>query len=172
MQLPTIQDSNNGDWLQGDELEFLWNEQGKLRQRGEGIIPNDVHCGFTPIDDFDWIGKKGKVDICDENGNIIGEEEVPADVIVPPLKEKLQEMVILGKSYFHIFGIGTMQQSGDKSRQAGGHWFALVLYQHSDGNREYFITDSLYNKSRNNDERLIKLIKAIEEQPVNQVEEI
>lgn len=170
MQLPTIQDSNNGDWLQGNELEFLWDEQGKLRQRGQGIISNDVHCGFTPIDDFNWIGKKSTEFFRDEEGNF-KEREVDVDVIVPSIRSKLQEMAELRRNYFHIFGIGTMKQLSDTSREAG-HWFALILYQHNDGNREYFITDSMDNKSRKNDANVKTLIEAIENKAVVSKEEI
>lgn len=171
MHLPTIKDSNNGDWLQGNELEFLWEKQLMLRQKGQDIISNDISCGFTPVDDFNWIGKKSIESFRDENGNL-QEREVDLDTIVPPIKQKLNAMVILKRPYFHLFGIGTMEQSGDAFKQAGGHWFALILYQHSDGNREYFVTDSFNNVPRNNDARVMKLIRDIENQSDNRVEEI
>lgn len=148
-------DEDHGDWLWGNELEFLWNKQEKLD------ISGTINCGFTAVDDINLVNKISKEWYRDENDEL-KEREVSADIIIPPVKEALTKAFNSKERYFHLFAMSTMQQEGDSPvEQKRGHWFALVLDQQADGSREYFVTDSM-NVLRDNDIRVVKLIKAIE----------
>ena len=39
----------HGDWLQADELEYLWNEQEKLGEQGQGIISKDLYLTLQQL---------------------------------------------------------------------------------------------------------------------------
>ena len=169
MQLGEIKDPKNGDWLWDNELEELWKQQEELRQQGTGIIPNDIDCGFNPIADFSLIGKKDMIEII-KDGKKVGTKIVDLDTVVPSIKEKLKKVARAQKNYFHLFGIGTMKQTGDKTG-TDGHWYALVLHQKPDGARHYFVMDSM-GTSRLEDGRIVELIKAIEEKVIEEREEI
>ena len=149
-------DKYYGDWLNDGELEFLW------KNYRVNLINQTVNCDFKSIADFALIGKKQTVWYRNEANELVEGKEEDIDPIVKNISEKLKEAADAQKNYFYLFAIGTMTQVGDQLEQEGGHWFTLVLHQNSNGAREYFVTDSFNNTRRNNDERVIKLITAIE----------
>ncbi len=91
----------HGDWLQADELEYLWNEQEKLGEQGQGIISKDVYCDFTAIDDFSRIDPYGVYSF--ESLKELKEGEMGLDKMIWGIQQKLQLMANLKKSPIFIY---------------------------------------------------------------------
>lgn len=140
-QKPELQSDFQGDWLSDGEIEYIWEHHKR------DIIPNDVACGFKAIANFDLVGNPDIDPAFDEVGLYV------RDNIQPTMNRKQQT--------FQIFALGTMRQGGDTTGSRG-HWYPLIMHQNKQGERQYYIMDSLSNKYRKDDTNAWKIINMIE----------
>ncbi len=136
-------DIYNGDWLDKEEIQYLWNEN-----KNKFIFEEEL-CDLNVVDDVSLIG------------------QVEVDLTSPFILEKVQPNLNKNKLFFVIFALGTMRQAreGEAYTLSYGHWYPLVMYQDQTGKRYYYIMDSAsYDKvNRLKDENAWKIINLIEE---------
>lgn len=120
IEKPEFTDDFRGEWLSDGEVEFLWKYE---KEKRDSIVPKNVSCGFKAIANFELIGQEG------------------FDEVAPYVDEKVKPLFKGNQQLFQIFALGTMRQSGD-IQGTRGHWYPLVMHQHTDGNRKYYIMDS------------------------------
>ncbi len=138
---PDLSEDFAGDWLSDGELEYLWQEHRV------DIVPLQVNCGFKAIGNFELVDNP-------QYPKEFDEVAVYVDEAIKPLLNKKRQM-------FQIFALGTMRQTGS-STGTRGHWYPLVMYQNQNGERSYYITDSLRNTDRTRDINAWKIINLIE----------
>jgi hypothetical protein len=147
-----------GDWLDDGEVELLWNYEKEKRMGS--MIPRNIMCDMKTIANFDFIGNEN----VDETTTYIkGRPAKPAE------PGKAEEPESIGKietwknkkEAFQIFALGTMRQTGEQTGTAG-HWYPLVMHQDAQGNRKYYIMDSM-SKDRTHDKNALKVIDLIEQ---------
>ena len=133
----------NGEWLSDGEVEYIWNHHKKDIITSDDAFPK-IKCGFQTISNFENIGQEG------------------FDEVTPEIEQSLKPKINKKEQIFYIFALGTMRQSGDTQRTRG-HWYPLVMHQNWDGNRTYYVTDSMNNNVRTNDVNVWKIINIIEQ---------
>jgi len=132
-------DDRHGDWIDDGDLEYLWNNYRN------DILNRSINCGFLAIPDFNVLGTS-------------------YSLLEPYIKDEVRPFLNQPREMFHIFALGTMYQTGDKSRTEG-HWYPLVMHQNTAGKRQYYITDSASEGETNRleDTNAWKIIDLIEQ---------
>jgi hypothetical protein len=109
--------SSNGNWLNGDEIKKLYDNQQSSRKMSLTVIEN--------------------IDILDELDNSINGEIFSE---LSTISKKLRD----GNSgdYIHKFILGTMSRYKNSDSGTCGHWFTCVLFKHG-SKHDYIVADSL-----------------------------
>jgi hypothetical protein len=136
MQRSGLEDIDKGNWLDDEELLFLW------KNYRSDFIPDNIECYFFTIPNFSRLGNE-------------------LSVLELYIKNKVQPVLHEKGQFFIIFALGAVDTIKEKER-IEIRWYPLVMYQDKEGKRKYYIMDSYDNIDRTKRENIQKLIDLIE----------